>query len=232
MKEYNHKSTKYWSQSLLQKFLGSAADVKEAIESPDEPTAALIEGTVFHSLIEKDFSKFAILNENERPEPDKNFGSKLNKEWKNTFYEVAKEQSKVVINLETYDNLEKMIFKLWESEIYKRLMKIPFVGAEKHYQTKINGIGLKCKPDRLSLSADEKLVFCVDWKKTREELTSNPYQIARIIRKYNYHFQAVHYTEILREVTKKEVVFCLVFVQNSQPYNIVPVLIQKGGELY
>ena len=223
MKEYNHKSTKYWSQSLLQKFLGSAADVKEAIEAPDEPTAALIEGSVFHAMIEKDFSKFVTFNPDLRPEPNKNFNSTLNKEWKQSFYDFAKSENKVIIDENDYLNLEKMIFKLWESEIYQRLMKIPFIDAEKHYKAKINGIGLKCKPDYLSLSADEKLVFCVDWKKTKDELTSNPYHITRIIRKYNYHIQAVHYTEILREVTKKEVVFCLVFVQNSQPYNIVPV---------
>ena len=230
--KYDFKSTKYWSISLLQKFLGCAADVKAEIEATDEPTDALIEGTAFHSMIEKDFSKFIVFNPEERPELDKNFGSKLNKEWKKSFYELAEKENRVVIDEDTYKNLEQMIYKLWESEIYKKLKSIPLVGVEQFYKTELNGIGLKCKPDHLSESADEQIVFCVDWKKTKEKLTSNPNQLKWIIKKYNYHLQACHYTEILRNVTGKEVLFCLVFVQNTPPFNVVPVLIKKGSELY
>jgi len=171
---YDFKSTKYWSQSLLKLFKGCAADVKAAIEQPDEPSQAMIEGTVFHAMIEKDFSKFATFDPDERPEPDKTFASKLNKEWKQSFYDLAQKENRVVVDTETYNNLEKMIFKLWESEIYRNIIKIPFLGAEKFYQTELNGVGLKIKPDYLALSADEKTVFIVDWKKTREQLTTNP----------------------------------------------------------
>jgi len=63
-------------------------------------------------------------------------------------------------------------------------------------------------------------------------LTASPKNITRILNKYNYAIQAVHYTEILRQVTGKEVNFFFVFVEKSEPFEVLPVWLNRDGEYY
>lgn len=76
---------------------------------PKKATEAMIIGSAMDTYIldPLDFTKkFVIFDPELRPEPTKNFGSKLNKEWKAKFEEEHK--GKEILSLDTYDMIKKV----------------------------------------------------------------------------------------------------------------------------
>lgn len=76
------------SNTQLNAFRKSPAHWLHYITAKKEPTEAMIRGSLAHALsLEQPLDKFFIFNPEERPEPDKTFGSNKNKEWKAALFE-------------------------------------------------------------------------------------------------------------------------------------------------
>jgi hypothetical protein len=215
------------SASLLKVAAKSLTKAEEYIRAPFKETEALILGRCFHEMME-DKRDFIVYDESQRPEQGKTFASKLNKEWKAGIMA----QNEDVITLAQFQDLEKMAKNLKASKFYQGLVGTELEGIEKEfYHEFTTGNKAKCKPDALYNGADGSLI-CVDWKTTAEPLNGTNRSAFYAVKKFRYDLQAVHYSEILKEKTGKEVHFFFVFVEKTAPYDVLPVYLNPNGELY
>lgn len=115
------KAPAYISNSQLNAFRRSPAHWVHYITSPKEQTDAMIRGSLAHAIsLEQPLDKFFVFNPDERPEPDKTFGSNKNKEWKAAIYEAN--AGKMVIDTVTLAECKAMRDALYnEPEAHKYL---------------------------------------------------------------------------------------------------------------
>lgn len=211
-----HKNQDHFTRSYLVDFLKSPLHAKTQLEAEDTATPALLFGQAYHALIAGTFFQdFYVLDEANRPEPDKTMASNLNKAWK---AEIAAKHT--IISQDDFERLLAMKTQLESNEYVKRMNAFQF-NQEIVICAEIDGYKLKCKPD--CIIRERSLL--VDWK-TTTDLPVNEYQAERLVRKYNYHFQAAMYCE----VTGMDH-FLFYFQEKSTPYDVVPVLIRKGSPL-
>ena len=214
------------SASLLKQYAKSPMKAKLSLETPSVQTDAFTFGSCFHEMMENKQS-FFIYNADNRPEPDKTFGSKMNKEWRDSI----DKNHELVISQSEFEELQKMVDSVKQSQFYKGLESVNFESREEGYYYDFhNGRG-KCKPDALYNGADGSII-CVDWKTTTEQLNGTEWQSRLMVRKFGYELQAVHYTEILKNVFKKDVNFFFIFVEKSAPYEVLPVWLNPKGDYY
>lgn len=214
------------SASLLKQYAKSPRKAQLSLTTEMKPTEALILGSCFHEMMENK-QTFVVFNEDYRPEPTKTFASKLNKEWKQEFFA----NNDLVITQSQYGELLDMVQSVKQSQFYRGLQTTRLESIEGGYYFDFPEYRAKCKPDALFNGADGSIV-CVDWKTTNETLTGSKSQIEWLIRKLGYDIQAVHYTETLKNVFQKDVNFFFVFVEKSEPYEVIPVWINPKGDYY
>jgi len=217
------ESHEWVSASLLKVIDRSPSKAKAYINNTTSTTEAMTVGSVFHELMETETTTTPVFDQSKRPEKDKTFGSKINKKWKESFG--------VCITADQYVDLKSMVAAVKASRFYKGLESVKLETREKVYCQEINGQKAKCKPDALYHGKDDSIV-CVDWKTTSESLSASPYNAARVVKKFGYQFQAVHYTEILKQDFHKPVHFFFVFVDKTAPFDVLPVYISPKGEMY
>jgi len=222
MKNY-YQNHEWVSASLLKVFAKSPAKAKAAMEEEQVKSEALLLGTAFHHLMETGKCEVNVFDPEERPEPTKNFGSKANKEWKESFGEC--------INIDQFIELNKMVAAVKASDFYKGLNGVKLESIEEGYYIEIAGNKAKCKPDALYEGADGSII-CVDWKTTAETLTGSAAQYGYILKKHGYDIQGVHYTEILKQHFNRPVNFFFLFVEKTAPYDVAPVWFNPKGEMY
>jgi hypothetical protein len=215
------------SASLIKVAAKSLSKANEYINTPNKESEALIIGRCFHEMME-DKRDFLVFDESQRPEPGKTFASKLNKEWKSEM--MAKDGD--IITLSQFQDLEKMAKNIKASKFYQGLGGTELEGIESEFYHQFNnGNKAKCKPDALYKGADGSLI-CVDWKTTSDQLTTTSKSAYWAVKKFRYDLQSVHYSEILKEKTGKDVHFFFVFVEKTAPFDVLPVYINPNGELY
>lgn len=215
--ENYHKDQEYFTRSYLVAFLKSPLHAKTQLESEETSTPALLFGQAYHAMLAGTFyNDFTVMNEAARPEPEKNMSSNLNKAWKSELEALGKP----IISADDYQKMVAMTIVMQSSE-YVRRMNVFEYRNEVAICAEIDGYLVKCKPDRII----KERSLLADWK-TTIDLPVNEYQAERIIRKYNYHFQAALYCEITGMDH-----FIFFFQEKSEPYDVVPVLIQKDSPL-
>jgi len=221
---YNHE---FVSATLLKQFAKSPTKAKAYMSESKSESEALKQGRCFHEMME-DKREFLVFDPDQRPEPGKTFASKENKLWKESMLS----RDGDIISLEQFQTLEAMVKKIKESKFYKGLQGTELEGIEKEfYHTFNNGNKAKCKPDALYNGADGSII-CVDWKTTADSLNTSERSAYWLVKKFQYNIQAVHYSEIIKEITGKDVHFFLVFVEKASPYDVLPVYINPNGEFY
>lgn len=220
------KNHEWISAGLLKQFVKSPMKAKLQMDQPMIQSEALTLGSCFHEMMEGN-QTFTVFNQDEKPEPEKTFGSKLNKEWKEQIYA----SNKLVISQDQHNNLLLMVESLKQSTFYNSLIGQQLESIEEGYYHEFGNNKAKCKPDALYNGKDDSII-CVDWKTTADSLTASPKHIEYLVRKFGYNIQAVHYTEILKNIFKKDVHFFFIFVEKSAPYDVVPVYISPLCEMY
>lgn len=212
-----HKDQTYFTRSYLADFLKSPLHALTNLNAEETTTPALLFGQGYHALLAGLFHQdFFVLDEAMRPEPTMTFASIKNKEWKSKILAGAQK----VLMLEDYKKMELMLAMMHKSEYVKRMNAFEY-RQEIAILAEIEGYKVKCKPD--CIITERSLL--VDWK-TTIELPVNEYQAERIIRKWNLHFQAAFYTEI---TGMDHMLFF--FQEKGEPFDVVPVLIQKNSTL-
>lgn len=133
-----------------------------------------------------DFGKYvAILDDSQKPKPDKDFRTKENAVWKEEFF--LENQSKYIINKagsESFETIERMIESCSSQAYIRSLLE----GSE--YQTSIfwqdaqSFIKLKTRPDCVNVS--KKCI--IDIKSTKD---GSPESFSKDCANYNYPLQAI-----------------------------------------
>lgn len=212
-----HKDQEYFTRSYLVNYLISPLHAKTELEAEETSTPALLFGQAYHALLGKTFfNDFTILDEAMRPEKDKTMASNLNKAWK----EKMASGPQKLITLEDYQKMEKMYIEMQKNEYVTRMNAFQFT-QEEVIKAVVDGYKVKCKPD--CMLPERKLL--VDWK-TTAELPINEFTAQRLVRKYNYHFQAAFYCDI---TGMDHMLFF--FQEKVAPFDVVPVLIRKDSPL-
>lgn len=214
------------SASLLKQYAKSPQKARLSLETPSVQTEAFTLGSCFHEMME-DKQTFLVFDENGKPEPDKTFASKLNKEWKAEIMS----SNDLVISISQHDDLLQMVNNVKASSFYKGLESVKLETIEEGYFHEFPTYIGKCKPDALYNGADGT-ILCIDWKTCGEPLNGSVWQTKAIIRKFGYDIQAVHYTETLRNVFNKKVHFFFVMVEKNKPNDVVPVWMNPDGDYY
>lgn len=217
--ENYHKDQTYFTRSYLVNYLISPLHAKTELEAEDTSTPALLYGQAYHALLAGSFHQdFFVLDEAMRPEPDKTTASNLNKVW------IWKERQaggvRKMVTFVDFQKMEAMKKMMHASEYVKRMNAFAFT-QEEVIQAVIDGFKVKCKPD--CMLPERSLL--VDWK-TTAELPINEFQANRLVRKYNYHFQAAFYCDI---TGMDHMLFF--FQEKVEPFDVVPVLIRKDSPL-
>ena len=193
------------SYSKIKNLLISPAYFKYMVENPPEQTEALKFGQLYHKFIQTDGTMdLTVFDPDERPEPDKTFASKANKEWKASFPEDA-------INKELYDHICEMYNTLTFNPHLRRIWDAGGKN-EQWIEGEIDGVKFKGIADRINSN------FIVDYKTIGKEPTE--YAVARAIVDNAYYLQPGVYCPLTGIDG-----FCLVFQCTKPPYDVQVVML-------
>jgi hypothetical protein len=196
-------------------------------------TAAMNFGRAFHSYMELGDDALNddiyILDESQRPEPTKDYRNKANKEWKKEEIDIASEYDSI-INVEDFNNIYKMSNSIKNTLFYKKAFnEVGTVEFEREFYAEIGGIEFKCIVD-VSIEYEDRIVI-IDWKTTDANLSADDlYNVKHEVYKWNLDVQNTHYKKVVAAATKKEVVFCFMFVEKEAPFEAVPVVFGTGSD--
>lgn len=128
-------------------------------------------------------SSVHIFDESKRPQLDKTFSSKENKEWKESFFS----KNGYIINQsgkESVDTISEMLKACWSDEIIQGLLKNTDYQASCFWTDAKTGIKLKTRPDVCNIN---KTVL-IDIKTTTD---ASPEGFARDVANFGYDLQAL-----------------------------------------
>ncbi len=106
-----HQRDGFLSSSMIKAALNGTQAYEDYLNKKQEPSVDMDLGTASHTCLlenHKFKDEVVVYNADDRPEPDKTFGSKANKEWKENFATNAKLKHQVVLNQDQADNIIKM----------------------------------------------------------------------------------------------------------------------------
>ena len=221
-----HNDYQYLSKSFLAKFELSPLHAYHYMTSEvKKDTPAMQFGRVYHSVIAGE--KYAIIDEAQRPEPDKTFASKLNKEWKESIIQTAKNQKLDIVSAEDHIEIMGMIDILRANEIVQKINAFE-LRQEETFKAEVNGRKLKCKPDGLQIGRGEnKANLIIDWKTCQ---TIAPRSIMYDFPKYGYDVQAAVYCDVISKLHGGESNMLFIFQEKDAPYDVLPVLVNADSE--
>lgn len=169
------------------------------------------------ALLDRDSidSKVAVFDPDQRPESDKTFASKLNKEWKERFY--ADNSHKYIMNKKgphSKEALEHIFASVMADKIANAIIK--------HAQSQIScfwtdksGLKIKTRPD--CIIKDRKIVFDI---KTAED--ASPASFRRAACNYHYFFQAAMQIDGVIKAGLMDRVddYYWLVIEKTAPYNV------------
>lgn len=219
----------FTSASQLKKIAStSLAHFKFEQENPKEPTAAMIFGSAYHTLIlepEKFNLEYFTLDLDLMPKPDSDFRNAENKAWKEL--ELAKNAGKTFLSNEDWITLFGMKEAL---EKYPNFMFLLSNGvAEESYFAEIDGQGVRVRPDYVSKFGIVDLKTCQD---------ASPEAFGRDAAKLKYLIQAALYTDVVTAFRGgDELPFFFLAQEKTAPYvpqmyRVPSFLIEAGRAQY
>jgi hypothetical protein len=178
MREYDE--IKAISNSMLKHFKRSPEHYIYELINKTPPTPAMIFGTAVHSYVlepQNFFRDFSVMDESLKPVPDKDYRTKENKIWKDTFIAESEAAGKEMITVEQFDVIKRMNDKLRTNPQSKEL--IEFTRNEYEKTIRWNWKKSSCK----GLMDISNEVFLADLKTTTD---ADPAE-------FHYHFFKLQY---------------------------------------
>lgn len=216
-----HENKTHLSASSIKEAFKSLAHFKDYLDRPKERKVHFDFGNAFELSItdEKAFTKScAVFDPSDRPEADKTFASKLNKEWKASFYDGNK--GKYIIPSEGNDSLDTLT--LCKASLFKHRAAVALL-KDAEYQTTIfwtcptTGLKLKTRPDFWKPKTKDRSAVVTDLKTDKD---SESTKHLKSICNNNYSIQAVMQLEGLKQAKLIDNArFFWVVVSKSAPYN-------------
>lgn len=130
--------------------------------------------------------KVRIFDANERPEKDKNFGSKLNKAWKEKFFSEAQANNMYVINKEgkeSFETIQIILDSCGRDKTIQTVLKNIDYQSSIFWTDKKTGLNLKTRPDVIKSSKN----VVIDIKTTTD---GSPENFSRALTIFDYPIQA------------------------------------------
>lgn len=234
MREREYDKIKAINNSMLKHFKRSPEHYIHALkEGSPPPTPAMQFGIAFHSYVleEHNFLKdIAVLDENKRPVPDKDYRTKANAEWKEAFFQENKD--KTVITSEQMETIKRMKDKVMNHELAGELLTMGTNRFE--YEMTWNWKKTRCK----GLADVRNDSFLLDLKTTQD---ANPDEWMRQFFRMDYHRQAGMYLDGdangKLDYSGKWKDFYFVAIEPTEPHSIAVYkprrqVIEKGLEEY
>jgi exodeoxyribonuclease VIII len=210
----------YVNFSSLKHYKQSPAYFKYMQENPQKSTEEMNFGSAFHCLVlepEKFDEQFFMLIDSARPEPDKTFGSKLNKEWRDNILKVNSD--KIIISFDDFNKIQSMISILSTDKQIKELLSNGI--AETPILTELNNVKIKCKPDYKSIN------YIIDLKTTTKG-NSTPQQFCKTIANFMYHVQAALYLDACKEDDFFDRKFIIIAQEKEPPFLFSKFLLSEN----
>jgi len=225
-----HARTDLISNSLLSQYADCPARYKFQVDNPiHEPTDAMKIGSLAHTFIlepENLDKEFFILDPMKRPEPDKTFASKLNKDWKIDLENSARESGKTLMKYEDLVEVERYRNALISEhgEIETMLIMEPRM-VEKTFFVTMHGVNCKIRPDLILPGVR----YLCDLKTVAD---ASPRGFQSHFFKYKYDVQLGLYTMAFKEITGFDWPFNFICVEKKAPYFTTCYTISPGDEVY
>lgn len=225
MTEAEYRQHPAISRSELWRIRESPLKFKYAKEHPEEPTAALLFGQVFHKLALEPVSfhdEFAVA-----PVVDRR--TKEGKQKWAEFVEISAD--KTVVPREMYDQATMMCASLLAVPFAAKLLQgqreVPFF-----WRDDITGEECKCRVDCLNTSLSQPVV--VDLKSTGDASTE---AFTKSAINYGYDFQAAMYSDGVERNLMQKPLFVFIAVEKEPPYavNILQadeLMLRRGQGLF
>ncbi len=225
MTEKEYREHPAISRSELFKISESPEKFKYYREHPEEPTAVLLFGQLFHAMVlqpETVWEQFAVM-------PNVDRRTKAGKEAFAEFEQQA--EGKTIVSFDMVEQATAMCEALNKNEFVKKLLKgekeKPFFWVDE-----MTGEECKCRTDVLT-ELGENLII-VDLKSTDNAETE---AFIKSAIRYGYDFQSAYYTEGVKVNTGREPLFVFIAIEKKPPYaiNILQadkLLIRRGYDLF
>ena len=220
--EVYHGNKTHFSASSIKESYKSMAHFKAYLDKPEQRKVHFDFGNAFELNITHDaeFTKnIAIFDDEKRPKPNMNFGSKENKAWKASFYEANKD--KLIIPNSGDDSLNTLI--LCKTRLFKHPAAVALL-QNAEYQTTIfwtcpdTGLKLKTRPDFWKPSTAKRSAIVADLKTDK---SSESQKHLKQIRDLNYPVQGslqlmgLKHAKLIEEGAR----FFWIVASKSIPYN-------------
>lgn len=196
------------SNSDLKHFKRSPAHYRWYKDNDQERKDHFDFGNVVHLMVfEPDniASKVFVFDENARPEPEKTFGSKMNRAWKKEQYEANKD--KAIVTVHDFDLAKKVVNGIHKNRFASELIMDAKSEFEKTFEWEFNGVKCKSKLDIFNPAYNADIKTCVD---------AGPRQFIRDAWYYDYYRQAAMYNYGSSKNHLKD--FFFIAVEKEPPY--------------
>jgi hypothetical protein len=208
----------------------SATAVKQFMKSPqhfvqyrldgsqeDDTKTPLGFGAAYHTwILQRDifFMKYAILDENKRPFPDKNYQTKANRDWKQEFFDQCIEEGKLSVTTAEFDQIKEMADILMARPEAAELISYTRAKFERSVEWIKRGVKFR---GFIDIDAD---VFFADLKTT---VNADPETFQRDIWKYRYDIQGACYSDARaggKRLFGKHDPFYIIAQEKTSPYGV------------
>lgn len=151
MKDF--KLPDYISNTQLNAFRRSPAHWVHYVTEKKEPTDAMIKGAYAHCIaLKQSPDRFFILDEEARPEPEKTFGSKLNKAWLEEIYSSCTALKKQVVDARMVADVTNMVEALYDDPEARKYLAGDYEARLEWKCLGLNFMGIR------DISSDEYIV--------------------------------------------------------------------------
>jgi len=144
-----HNNNTHYSSTQIKRVKGSLSEFIYYENLKQERKTHFDFGNAFETaLLEPDLfdDKVVIFDDDKRPEPKKNFGSTLNKEYKKRIYDTDKyviEQK----GKESFETIEYMLESCYKDSVIQSIIKDVGFQTSLFWTDKVTGLKLKTRPD-------------------------------------------------------------------------------------
>lgn len=188
-------------------------ELDENGEPIDEEKKHFLIGGAYHTLIfepELFESRYIVFDRSKMPQPDKDFRTKENKEWKKAIEREAEQSGKKLIDSKDYYALKRMRDGLTKRTAVRNIIE----SKGKHEHTMIwkhPEFGINCKG-----RIDKLLPNAIIDIKTAQSCSKN--EFSRAWEKYKYKYQAAFYHEGYKTLTEKDLHVVYILQEKTYPY--------------
>lgn len=126
--------------------------------------------------------KVVVFDESKRPQPDKDYRTKENNDWKRSFFE--SNESKYIVTGDDWESIKQMIVRCEADPTVSNLLKNTDYQTSLYWTDEKTGVKLKTRPDVVKVNRP----VIVDIKTTKD---ASPKAFAKDCANYEYPIQAI-----------------------------------------